>query len=73
MTSWEGEEVTGAIFPKGAGRWPCLSRWACWSASWRLVGLCLAIVECHLLGGKWSEGVGQDGKPNSSSGALDAS
>lgn len=38
-----------------------------------LVRLCLAIVESRPLGGKRVGGIGQDGKPNSSLGALDAS
>ena len=50
VTSREGEEFTGAIFPTGAWRWPWLSRWACWSAFWRSVALCLAIAECCPVG-----------------------
>ena len=50
VTSREGEGVTGAIFPTGARRWPWLSRWACWSAFWRLVGPCLATAECRPVG-----------------------
>lgn len=50
VTSREGEGVTGAIFPTGAWRWLWLSRWASWSAFWRLFGLCLAIAECRPVG-----------------------
>lgn len=72
VTSREGEGVAGAIFPTGARKWPWLSWWAYWRAFWRLVRLCLAIAECRPWGGKSLGGIGRDGKPTSSLGALGA-
>lgn len=52
VITWEGERVTGAIFPTGARRRRGISRWACWSEFWRPDELCLGLAECCAIMGE---------------------